>query len=96
MEVKLLKDRIEELDMAYQIEIGRILQQNNVILNENKNGIFINVTDVNDEIINKIKDYLQYVDNQEELIENVETIKQGYKDNFFNNSNNNTILDVNE
>mgnify|MGYP001289580643 CR=1 FL=1 len=96
MEVKLLKDRIEELDMAYQIEIGRILQQNSVILNENKNGIFINLTDVNDEIINKIKDYLQYVDNQEELIENVETIKQGYKDNFFNNSSNNTILDVNE
>ena len=48
----LLKEKIEKLNKFHQIEITRILNnRDNVTLNENKNGIFINLSVIDQDII---------------------------------------------
>ena len=71
-EIKELKDKIEILSKSYQIEIGRLLLSNGVQIDENKNGIFINLTKVEQEVLIKIKDYLAYANIQEDKLKNIE------------------------
>ena len=66
LDLHTLKEKIEELNKIHQIEVLRILQkQDKITLNENKNGIFINLTNVNDSTITELKNYLEYVKQQE-------------------------------
>jgi hypothetical protein len=54
-----LKDKIESLNKHHQIEILRILKQDKTItLNENNNGVFINITDIDNDLYNKLNDYI--------------------------------------
>lgn len=81
-----LKDKIELLNKHHQIEILRILKQDKTItLNENNNGVFINITEINDELYNKLNDYIDYVDNQKNNIETIETKKTILENAFFKN-----------
>ena len=87
MDLKSLKESVEDLDKYYQVAVGKILRDHDVILNENKNGIFVNLTELSPNIIKSIDDYLNYVKEQEKHLDKVEVKKQQFKDNFFNNSN---------
>lgn len=81
-----LKDKIESLNKHHQIEILRILKQDkSMTLNENNNGVFINITDINDELYKKLKDYIDYVDNQKNNIETIESQKTMLENTFFKN-----------
>ena len=86
--LKDLKDKIELLSKSYQIEIGRLLKKNNIIINENKNGVFINLSSVDVEIITQLENYLEYANNQELQLKNIEIKQEELKDNYFNNNNN--------
>ena len=55
------KNKIEILDEQHQIEIMRILHNNNIPLSENKNGTFINLSDVSNPILLKLEEYLNFV-----------------------------------
>ena len=46
-----LKKKIENIDIRHHIEIFRIFQENNVSYSENRNGIFINMNNINTDII---------------------------------------------
>lgn len=85
-----LKKKIENIDTRHHIEIFRIFQENNVSFSENRNGIFINMNNINNEIINKINKYLTYIKTQEQQLNNVEQLKSSYKDNYFNKDNKET------
>ena len=87
-EIKELKDKIEILSKSYQIEIGRLLLSNGVQIDENKNGIFINLTKVEQEVLIKIKDYLAYANIQEDKLKNIENKQEELKDYYFKNNNN--------
>jgi hypothetical protein len=65
--LKSLKEQIEATNTFHQIEILRILKDNDVEINENKNGVFINLTYVDSSILDKIYKYLSYVNKQEEF-----------------------------
>ena len=79
-----IKNEIEECSKIHQIEILRILSQDNSItLNENNNGIFVNLTDVSEDIIKKIKEYLQYVEKQKIGLTQLENMKKDLEKNFF-------------
>lgn len=79
-----IKDKIENLSKIHQIEILRIFNNcNNVTLNENKNGIFINLTDVEEKIIYNIEKYLQYVSKQELTLSEAEIKKGDYISSYF-------------
>ena len=82
-QLKLLKDRIETLNQHHQIQILKIVTQNNVAYTENKNGSFINLTNVDESVISKITEYLNYVDEQESQLKEVENQKTELTKQFF-------------
>ena len=83
-----MKNEIEECSKIHQIEILRILSgDSSITLNENNNGIFVNLTDVSDDIVKKIKEYLLYVDKQKMGLIQLENVKNDLKNEFFNDKN---------
>jgi hypothetical protein len=86
-ELKSIKDKIENLTKSYQIEIGRLLKKHNILLNENNNGVFINLSTVDANIITELKDFLNYANNQELQLKNIEIKQEELKDNYFKNIN---------
>ena len=93
-DIKELKDKIELLSKSYQIEIGRLLLRNGVQLDENKNGIFINLTKVEPEILIKIKEYLVYANIQEYKLKNIENKQEELKDYYFKNNNESEVESI--
>jgi len=84
LDLHTLKEKIEELNKIHQIEVLRILQkQDKITLNENKNGIFINLTNVNDSTITELKNYLEYVKQQENQLLEIEAEKNKLSNQFF-------------
>ena len=83
MDLLKMKDTIENKNKEHQIEILRILIENKVMINENNNGIFVNLSNVKKEIIDKINTYLVYVHDQENSLDKIETVKEEYKNIFF-------------
>ena len=65
-QLDVLKKKIELLEKTQQIEILRIIHnaQSNII-NENKNGIYINMSSLSDDIIDEMQNYLTYINTQE-------------------------------
>tara|TARA_Y100001935_G_scaffold202145_1_gene170599 strand:+ start:491 stop:781 length:291 start_codon:yes stop_codon:yes gene_type:complete len=79
-----LKDRIEKMESYHQIEILRILvNTHGLSINENKNGTFINLTEVGDETIAELLNYVAYVDEQTQQLELVESEKSHIQETFF-------------
>ena len=81
--LKYLRDKIELLTVFHQIEILRILHTNKVTFSENKNGIFVNLTYVNPDIIDIISDYIVYVHKQESQLNEIEEKKIVLSNQYF-------------
>lgn len=81
----LLKDKIENLPKLYHIEIGKILNNHNIHLNENQNGIFVNLSTLSSDIIDKLNEYIRYIELQEKILNIDETEKEELKDTYFTN-----------
>lgn len=85
-----LKNNIENMEKKHQIEILRILKNDkNIILNENINGVFVNLSDVSDKTINMIEKYILYVDKQNNNIIQIENKKEELQKTYFTYSNKN-------
>lgn len=80
-----LKDGIENMPVVHQIEILRILHSKNTQINENKNGVFINISKLNNNILQELYDYMKYVINQEKHLNEIEEQKQSLTKEFFDN-----------
>jgi hypothetical protein len=80
-----LKDGIENMPIVHQIEILRILNTKHTQINENKNGVFVNISKLNNELLHELYDYMTYVINQEKQLNEVEEHKQSLTKEFFNN-----------
>ena len=78
-----IKSDIELQSKNHQIEILRILVENKVQINENNNGVFVNLTKVDEPIILKIKNYLKYIKEQNTTLDTIEKTKENYKLTFF-------------
>tara|TARA_B100001769_G_C22112500_1_gene602364 strand:+ start:4840 stop:5115 length:276 start_codon:yes stop_codon:yes gene_type:complete len=81
-----IKNRIESMSIYHQKEILKILSENKVSLNENNNGTFVNLTDTDKSIIEKINVYIRYVDEQENELNEVENEKDRIQNKFFNDN----------
>ena len=99
MNLTTLKEKIETLSQFHQIEILKILKNNETCtLNENTNGVFINLTNVSNEVVSKLTNYLDYVKEQESQLNEVEQQKSSLSNTFFKdikdnqtNTSNNTL-----
>lgn len=82
-ELDKMKTRIEGMNKLHHIEILKILKKNpNVKLNENKNGVFVNLSFLPAELIDEVKSYVSYVGEQEKTILNMEAQQEEYKKNI--------------
>lgn len=73
-------NKISSMDKENHIVIGSILRKYNKIkLNENKNGIMINVSTIPDEAIEELTKYLEYIDTQQIFLQKVEKEKDDCK-----------------
>ena len=82
-QLKKLRDSIEELDIIHQIHILKIFNEHNIDFTENSNGIFINMTLLDNVTLNEIKKFIKYVNLQEKQLESVEDIKAKYQKEFY-------------
>lgn len=89
-ELNHLKERIEKLNKFHQVEILKLLKTDDTCtLNENKNGVFINLTSLNDKIIYELEKYLEYVQKQESQLSETETQKSILTNTFFKDNKDN-------
>ena len=85
-----IKNKIESMSKNHQIEILKILKKvSSVKINENKSGIFINLTFLPEDVLSEIHEYLNYVYDQEKSLSQIETQKKEFKDAFFDIDSNN-------
>ena len=88
-----LKEKIELLSKFHQVEILKILKKDDICtLNENKNGIFINLTNIKKETIIDLDTYLEYVQKQEQQLNDIEKQKNVLSNTFFKDNKDNTSL----
>ena len=79
-----LKESIEKMTKNHQIEILRILKNSpSIKLNENKSGIFVNLSFLPTDVIEDISKYVNYIREQEHTLETVESQKNSFKNEFF-------------
>lgn len=80
-----IKTKIENMNKEQQIEVLRKLSQmEGVNLNENSNGTFINLTELNEEQLSTMESYISYVQEQETNLGAVENEKTRIQQSYFN------------
>ena len=80
----IIREIIENMSKFNQIEILRIITRHKeVIINENKYGIHINLSDIKNEILDELLAYTNYVSTQEIELNNIEKQKESYKNTYF-------------
>ena len=82
-----LKSKIEKLDKIHQTKILEILINNNIKYSENRNGIFLNMENLNKKTIREIEKNLEYFQKQEKTLTDIETIKDELNNEYFENGN---------
>ena len=81
-----LKAQIEKMPKTHQLEILKIMKSSPAVkLNENKSGVYINLSFLPKDVIPKIQDYLVYVKDQENALRSIESQKQDYVKTYFEN-----------
>jgi len=83
-ELNYVREAIENMNKFNQVEILRIFNKHkDVILNENKYGIHINLSELNKNVLDELTLYIKYVNTQENNLNSVEQKKEDYKKTYF-------------
>lgn len=86
-----IRQKIEKMSKQNHIEILKLLYEKNVKFTENDNGIFLNLTNLNSEHINILLDYMNYIKNQENILNIIENKKEEIENTYFKDNK-----DINE
>jgi len=78
-----LRDKIQKLNKFHQLEIFRIFKTQNAAYTENRNGIFINMNNLDKDTLKILEEYLNYVSTQQDHLDTIERQKEQYKISFF-------------
>jgi restriction endonuclease S subunit len=91
-DLRTLKESIESMSVHHQIEVLRILSTRpNAPLNENQNGTFVNLSCLTDQDIHALKEYSEYVRDQQETLATIEAKKQSIQKKYFNDNKDITV-----
>ena len=85
---------IESLENSHHIEIAKILKINNVYLNENSNGIFVNLNKISAKVYNTICNYIEFIKKQESDINKDEKLKRTLQTTYFKDNKDITITNI--
>jgi hypothetical protein len=78
-----IKNAIENMNKYNQIEVLKILSKNLCKINENKSGVYINLSFLSKETIDELAEYIEYTKQQEDSINTMEYQKDEFKNTFF-------------
>ena len=80
-----LKRDIEELPLAYQKEVLKVLKSRDIVVTENRNGSFVNLCGLEVEDLVALEDYLNYANKQRCCIQELETQRRNLEQKYFKN-----------
>jgi len=84
LELNMIRDFIEKMTKPNQIEVLRILHKHpDITLNENNYGVHINLTELDSNLITELKNYINYINTQENNLKSFETQKDNMRSFFF-------------
>lgn len=79
-----IKNKIEGMTKNHQLEILNILRKNPTVkLNENKSGVYINLSFLSKDTMDELLYYMNYIHDQENSLERLELQKTAFKNDFF-------------
>jgi len=82
-----IKTSVEKMSKFHQVNILKILSsKKDLTINENNNGVFINLSDLNFDVLKELHNYTHYVNEQESDLNQHEIEKEKYKSVFFENN----------
>ena len=80
-----IKETIELMNKSYQVEILKLLMsEESIIISENNNGTFVNLSNLDIIVINKLEKFMEYVKTQQSQLSHIENEKLNIKNEFFN------------
>jgi len=83
-ELNYIRESIENMNKFNQIAVLKILHKHSdAILNENKYGIHINLSELKKEVLDELNIYIKYVNTQEITLNKIEKQKEEYKNTYF-------------
>ena len=83
-ELMRIKTAIENMSKFHQVGVLKLLStKEGLTINENNNGVFVNLTDVDEGVLKDLDSYIGYVEEQECDLSQQEEKKAEYKNVFF-------------
>jgi hypothetical protein len=83
-ELNYLRESIENMNKFNQVEVLRIFYKHKeVMLNENKYGIHINLSELKRDVLDELAVYIKYVNAQESNLNIAEQQKLDYRNTYF-------------
>ena len=80
--LKRIKSKIEKMDKDNQISALYMISKNKTIkYSENNNGTFINLSNIQDDVLTKIEEFIEYIELQKFQIDDIEH-KKAYIENI--------------
>jgi hypothetical protein len=84
MDLEELKRKIDGMNKQQHIEILKIIHETSPqTLNENKSGIYINMSFLTKEAVDRLTLFVDYVQDQENMLKPMESQKEDFKNTFF-------------
>ena len=93
LELNEIREIIEAMSKFNQVEILKIFcKDKSIIINENKYGIHINLTEISKEIVDELKSYINYVNTQEIQLHKIEKQKESFINTYFPKDNKDNLF----
>ncbi len=87
-QLNIMREMMEQMPKFHQIAILRLLSDDkNITINENKSGIYINMSELPVYKLKELEKYINYVKTQEDTLNDFEKQKETYKNTFFQKDN---------
>lgn len=79
MDTRKIIDDIESMTKEHHLEIFKILKSYDIKYTENNNGIFINMNNINPDCLDKIDNYVNFINENKKNIIEFEKVKEESK-----------------
>ena len=84
MDLEELKRIIEGLNKQQHIEVLKIIHETSpATINENKSGIYVNMAFLEPKTIDRLRTFIDYIQDQENMLKPLESQKEDFKNTFF-------------